>query len=345
MISTSLTEEAPLPTTLARVTDLPRTLRTAVLVAPREWRIEERALPEPGPGEVLLQLEGCGVCGSNLPLWQGQPWFTYPVEAGAPGHEGWGRIAALGEGVEGWDIGTRVASLGTHAFATYDVVPADQLVRLPDALEGQPLPGEPLGCALNVFRRSQVGASDTVVILGAGFLGNLLVSLCTRAGARVAAVGRREDALAFARHYGAEHTAQLGESPEALQRELVEWAGADGISVVIEATGAAAPLELAGQLLRTRGRLVIAGFHQDGPRTIDLRAWNWLGLDVINAHERDPRIYLDGIQRAVELQALDLLDPRPLYTHHFPLERIQEAFEHLERRPQGFLKALIDLQS
>ena len=68
---------------------------------------------------------------------------------------------------------------------------------------------------------------------------------------------------------------------------------------VIEATGKQWPLDLAAELTAERGRLVIAGYHQDGPRQVNMQLWNWRGLDVINAHERDPAIYVHGVRAAV----------------------------------------------
>jgi threonine dehydrogenase-like Zn-dependent dehydrogenase len=133
---------------------------------------------------LRLRLEGSGVCGSNLPVWEGREWFSYPQPAGAPGHEGWGIVDAVGDDVRGWQVGERVASLGTHAFAETEIVAADAVVRLPPELDGQPFPGEPLGCAMNVFRRSGIGPGQTVAIIGIGFLGALLTQLCSRAGAR-----------------------------------------------------------------------------------------------------------------------------------------------------------------
>src|SRR5690606_33379810 len=103
------------------------------------------AMPEPGPGQVRVKLEGSGVCASNLAVWEGAPWFEYPLSPGAPGHEGWGEIDALGSGVTGLEIGMRVAGLSGRAFAGYDIAEADQLVPLPAILQDQPFPGEPLG--------------------------------------------------------------------------------------------------------------------------------------------------------------------------------------------------------
>src|SRR3954467_4057939 len=108
------------------------TMRAAVVTAPRAARVEEHAAPEPGPDDVLVRVEGCGVCGSNVPVWEGRPWFSYPLPAGAPGHEGWGA------GETGALAGTRVAFLSQHAFAAYDVAREDELAALPPALDGLP---------------------------------------------------------------------------------------------------------------------------------------------------------------------------------------------------------------
>ena len=72
-----------------------------------------------------------------------------------------------------------------------------------------------------------------------------------------------------------------------------------------------------------------------------MQLWNWRGLDVINAHERDPKVYMAGIRSAVAAVTSGRLDPRPLYTHVYPLERLGEALDATRDRPDGFLKALV----
>src|ERR671932_2782104 len=138
-----------------------RAMPAAIFAGPHSIRVAQVALPEPGPHEIRVRLEGCGVCASNLPVWEGRPWFTYPLAPGAPGHEGWGRIDALGRDVHGLTLGQRVAVLSFHAYATHDTAPADAVVPLPASLEGVPLPGEALGCAMNVFRRSAIQTGHT----------------------------------------------------------------------------------------------------------------------------------------------------------------------------------------
>ena len=316
------------------------TVRAAVITAPGTAQIADVPTPEPGPGEVLVELEGCGICGSDLPVWQGRPWFEYPRAPGAPGHEGWGRVAALGDGVRGLSEGDRVAALCFASDAEYDVASADAVVALSPQLDGEPFPGEALGCAMNVARRSEFAAGQTVAVVGIGFLGALLVQLAARAGAHVIAVSRRPYALEVARDMGAEHTIGLSGETDVVAT-IEELTGGELCERVVEVTGHQGPLDLASKLVRVRGRLVIAGYHQDGIRTVDMGMWNWRGIDVINAHERDRATYVRGMQEAADAVAIGWLDPRPLYTHEFALARIGDAFLTALARPDGFLKALV----
>jgi len=88
---------------------------------------------------------------------------------------------------------------------------------------------------------------------------------------------------------------------------------------------------------------VIAGYHQDGSRQVDMQLWNWRGLDVINAHERDPAIYLQGIARAIAAVEDGTLDPDAFLTHRYPLARLGEALDATRDRPDGFLKAWVEM--
>jgi threonine dehydrogenase-like Zn-dependent dehydrogenase len=318
------------------------TMRAAVLVAPGQFAIKTVPVPEPGPNEVRVRLEGCGVCGSNLAPYQGRPWFNYPRDPGDPGHEGWGEIDAVDANVKEFRRGERVALLSYRAFAEYDVARANAIVGLPPSLEKKPFPGEALGCAINVFRRCDIRAEHTIAVVGIGFMGALLTSLAAAAGARVIAITRRPFALEMARQMGAQHLIPMEDHGKIIEQTKALTAGV-GCDRVIDAVGAQWPLDLATELTRERGKLIIAGYHQDGPRQVNMQLWNWRGLDVINAHERDPQIYREGMRAAVDAVANGALNPAPLYTHTFPLEEINAAFETMAQRPQKFMKAIVTL--
>jgi threonine dehydrogenase-like Zn-dependent dehydrogenase len=315
-------------------------MKAAVLTGAGRLDVRQVARPDASDGQVLIRLEGCGVCASNLTPWAGPEWMQFPTEPGALGHEGWGVIEAVGAGVSGLTVGQRVAALSYKSYAGYDVADASAVVPLPESLAGQPFPGEPLGCAMNIFRRSDIRAGQTVAIIGIGFLGAILTRLATDAGARVIAISRRPFSLDVARRMGAAETIPMEDHWQIIER-VRELTGGTFCDRVIEAVGKQWPLDLAGELTRERGRLVIAGYHQDGPRQVNMQMWNWRGLDVINAHERDPAIYMQGIREAVEAVASGRLDPSELYTHTFPLERLGEALDATRDRPDGFLKALV----
>ena len=315
-------------------------MRAAVLIGPGRISIEEVPRPEPGLGQVRVCLEGCGVCASNLTPWAGPEWMQFPTEPGALGHEGWGVVDALGDGVAGLAIGDRVAALSYKSYAEYDLADADAVVRLPESLAGQPFPGEPLGCAMNIFRRSEIAEGQTVAIVGIGFLGAILTRLASSAGARVIAVSRRPFSLQVARNMGAAEAIAMDDH-NAIIGQVKELTGGVFCDRVIEAVGKQWPLDLAGELTRERGRLIIAGYHQDGPRQVNMWLWNWRGLDVINAHERDPKVYVQGIREAIDAVASGRLDPSPLYTHRFPLEELDKALDATRDRRGDFLKASV----
>lgn len=315
-------------------------MRAARIVAPGRISIEQVPIPLPQPNQVRIRIQGCGVCGSNLGPWRGLPWQTYPLAPGQGGHEAWGVIDALGHGVEGLHLGTRVAALCYAAFAQYDVAEADHVVALPASLHDRPFAGEPLGCAMNIYQRSRLQPGQTVAIVGIGFLGSLLCRLASQAGARVLAISRRPFALQMARAMGASETIALDDPKAVVERVRIATQGAL-CDCVIEAAGHQATLDLAAELTAERGTLVIAGYHQDGPRQVNLQLWNWRGLDVVNAHERDPRVYVQGMRAAVHAIVYGGLQPWQLLTHSFPLERLDEALQATDQRPGEFMKAFV----
>lgn len=318
-------------------------MRAAILSAPGRIEITEVSLPEPAPGEVRIRLEGCGVCASNLEPWARLDWMSYPGEPGGLGHEAWGRIDAIGAGVAGRRPGERVAALSYHGFADYDVARADAVVPLPSQLDGRPFAGEPLGCAFNIFRRSDIRPGQAVAIIGIGFLGAVLTKLASDAGARVIAISRRSESLDLARHYGATEAIPMHDHHSIIE-QVGALTGGQMCERAIEAVGKQWPLDLATALTGFGGKLVVAGYHQDGPRQVNMQEWNWKGIDVINAHERDLSVQIRGVREAVDAVASGQLDPAPLYSHRYPLDRLGEALDATRDKPKNFVKALVMME-
>ena len=317
-------------------------MRSATLLEPRRFQIEASEAPAPGAGEVLLKVRGCGVCGSDMGPWKGIQGLEYPMQPGAPGHEVFGTVATLGSGVEGLEPGDAVTALTYRAYSEYDVARAADVVPLPPSLSDRVVLGEPVACAVNVSHRAGVKEGDVVVLLGTGFLGALLLQLLNRPEApspsRVITISRRRLSAEMAERLGVDESLTYDDD---VHSRIDAVTGGRMADVVIEATGKQRPLDLGGELTRVRGRLIVAGYHQDGPRTVNMQLWNWRGIDVVNAHERDPAIYKRGMEEGVRLLAAGALDLEPLITHTFPLAEINRAFSTSEERPEGFLKSVV----
>ena len=334
MISNIYTKEKTL---LPRVEQDPKAV---TLEAPGKVSIDSFSPRDPGVGEVRIRLEGCGISASNLPVWQGRPWFQYPLPAGNPGHEGWGIVEAIGVEVKGFALRQRVTGLTYNAFATHDIALADNLVILPDFFDNKPFPGEPLGCAMNVFERSQVSAGQTVAVVGCGFLGLILVQLLKSAQCKVIAISQREYSLTRAKEFGADHTLFL-EDHQSIIEQVKQLTHGNFCDRTIEFTGKEWSLNVSIEITGTKGKLVVAGFHQDVMRLVNRQLLNWRGIDMVNADERHARHYIIGIKKAIDAIQKGKMYPFDLFTHQYRLEDIAEGFDTMMQRPDGFIKALV----
>lgn len=316
------------------------TQRAATVMRPLMTNVRDVPISRPAENEVRVRLQGCGICASNLPVWEGRPWFHYPLESGSPGHEGWGFIDAVGTRVHDLEVGQRVALMSGHAYAEYDIAGRECVVPLPEELDDEPFPGEPFGCAMNIFERSDIRAGHSVAIVGAGFLGLLLTQLAADAGAHPVVLSHREFALQLALNMEAEEVIATHDDGRDAERAL-QVTGGHGFDRVIEVTGAQSALDLASAITAEHARLIIAGYHQDGLRQVNMQQWNWRGLDVINAHERSMDRYVSGVQKAIRASLEGRLDPFPLLTHKVSLDSLDRGFALLRERPEGFVKALL----
>jgi threonine dehydrogenase-like Zn-dependent dehydrogenase len=315
-------------------------MRAAVITGPGEVSIHDVPIPQPAPGQVRIKVDGCGVCASNLTPWAGPEWMEFPTKPGALSHEGWGVIDATGEDVTELDVGDRVTFLSGKAYAEFDIARASDVVRLPESLANTRFPGEPFGCAMNIFRRSDIQAGQTLAIVGIGFLGAILVRLASRAGARVIAISRRHESLDLATRMGASATIAMHDHYQIIE-QVKQLTGERMCERVIEAVGKQWPLDLAAELTGEGGRLVIAGYHQDGPRQVNMQLWNWRGFDVVNAHERDAKVAIQGVRDAIAAVIDGTIDPAMVVTHEYPLERLRDALNATRDRPGAFVKAVV----
>lgn len=110
--------------------------------------------------------------------------------------------------------------------------------------------------------------------------------------------------------------------------------------MVVEATGGQSALDAATQAIRIKGTMVIFGYHVGAPRSIDMRLWNWKGLNIVNGHERDSAIYAEGMRYGLKLLKYGRI-VNNLVSHNFPLDEIEKAFSLFETRPNNYVKSVI----
>lgn len=309
-----------------------------MLREPGRFEFDEEPAPTPERDEVRLRVAVCGVCASELDMWRGRaghasfPWYL--------GHEVSGVVEEVGADVAWPSVGDQVAAwVTTRGFADQVVVRAEHCVRI----DGTPVEhslAEPLACAVNAIELTDIRVADDVLVVGAGFMGLLLVQLAAHRGPRHLIVADlRDEALDRARSLGATHVVNVATA--SAPTTVFELTDGRGVDVAIEATGTQPALSLLADVTRMSGTVTIAGYHQGEPRTIDLATWNWKAFRIVNAHFRDVGVIMRGMRTAGRLLASKRIAMEPLVTHRFSLDRIGEAFDTAVQKPEGFVKAVV----
>ncbi|MEM2703436.1 MAG: zinc-binding dehydrogenase, partial [Candidatus Bathyarchaeia archaeon] len=190
------------------------------------------------------------------------------------------------------------------------------------------------------IQRSNIHLGDVVVVIGCGFMGLLLIQLAALRGpSELIAIDINDERLKIAEEFGAE----VSLNPYRVDpiKYIMDATGGRGADVVIEAVGEQSSLDVATKIAKIRGTLVIFGYHVGEPRIIDMERWNWKGLDVINAHERETEVYMEGMRIGINLLSKGKIKIKPLITHTYPLEQINRAFTDVETKIKGLIKAVI----
>jgi L-iditol 2-dehydrogenase len=312
-------------------------MRIAVLRGPRAFEVVEEDVPEIAPDEVLVKAGACGVCASELDVWEGRGAAPFPLY---PGHEVSGTVVRAGAEVRTFREGDVVAVWATgRGFAEYVAVKAEYCrpaagVAVEEAL------AEPLACAANAVELADVRLGDDVVIIGAGFMGNLVQELVQLRGVRHLVVAdTRPDALERARKLGATRTVDV--TRESLPDVVSGLTGGVGADITFEVTGTQAPLAVVGDVTRMSGKIAIVGYHQGAPREIPLAQWNWMAFQIVNAHFRDVNTIMRGMTIGMRLLTAGRLSLQGLVTHRFGLDDINEAFATAVDKPEGFVKSTV----
>jgi (R,R)-butanediol dehydrogenase/meso-butanediol dehydrogenase/diacetyl reductase len=316
---------------------------------------------KPGPGQVRLDVAYCGICGTDLHIFQGHmdKRVTIPQVVG---HEMSGQIAEIGPGVTGWRIGDRVvvrpldpcgtcpACQAGHAHICYNLkflgidtpgafqghwtVPAHTLHRLPGNLElDQAAVIEPLAVACHDVRRGQVQPGEEVVIIGGGPIGMLIALVARHAGAQVLISEINPFRVHLALELG---LAAINPQEMDLVAAVEERTGGAGADVVFEVSGSATGAATMTQLVRTRGRIVVVAIFAEAPK-VDLHRFFWRELQLKGARVYEP----EDFDQAIALAAAGALPLGRLISDRRPLSDLQTVFEQIESSTE-LMKVLID---
>jgi threonine dehydrogenase-like Zn-dependent dehydrogenase len=303
-------------------------MRFSQVVAPGTSQIVEAPDTPPGPGEVRVRTLASGICVSELPAWA-----EYDgAEPRRLGHELSGEIVALGPGVHGWSPGDQVTGFASPAFADMVNVRAGELLPIPPNVPSRAVLGEPLACVVEALSRCDLRPGQRVAVVGLGYMGlTALQVAANRAPARLVGV----DPAPHARDLAAELGAGEVHTPEEAAGSL-----AGAFDVVIEFSGRAAGLKLAGDLVTTHGTLCVAGYHHDGPRELDVELW-YRGVTIVNGFTGQRWRLMAALAEGLRMMADRRLTLEPLITHSVSLDDVDTGFGYFGDRPPGFVKCIV----
>lgn len=327
-------------------------MRTAVLVEPTEFELQDRDCPTPGPDDVLVAIRDVGICGSDVHYYEHGRIGDYVVEDPLVlGHESAGEVVDVGENVVGIEPGDRVAlepgvpcrccahckrgdyhlcedvvfmATPPHdgAFAEYVIWPADYAYELPDSVsmtEGALC--EPLSVGIHACRRGDVGIGDTVLVTGAGPIGLMIVEAVRAAGATdVIVTDVVPEKLEFARERGVDLAVNVSETDlEAAVDESTDGVGAD---VVIEASGAEPSIRSTLDVVRRGGTVVLVGLASEATVPIDVLELIDNEIDVHGSFR-----YKNTYDAAIDLLADGTVNVEGIVDFRSSLGSIDDAFQ------------------
>jgi len=279
---------------------------------------------------VRVEVAYVGVCHSDTArVREGQGGFPARL-----GHEVSGIVT---ESASGIPVGSRVAAYVEDGYATELVVPVSRIVPLHDdcsLLDGAL--AEPLACVVGGIEMLDLATVPEVALVGAGFMGLMALRLLVARGIPVTVIEPRERSRALATAWGAARTLP----PEAVPASMRQ-----ALPVVVEATGGAAGLQLASDLVQIAGTLGVLGYHQSngGERTVPMESWNFRALRVLSLHHRNPADVLRWMDRAQRLAANGIVRPSELVDVTVGLEGLPEVFAG--RISADAIKAVLDARA
>jgi L-iditol 2-dehydrogenase len=339
-------------------------MKQAVLIEPQKVIFQDVPKPEPGPGQVLIQVKRIGVCGSDIHAYYGKhPYISCPV---VQGHEFAGRIIEVGPDVRSlraeddvtvmpqlvcgecyscrhgnYHICDSLKVIGCQAEGAaqeFLAVDQDLVIKLPSGMDydtGAML--EPVAVGAHAIGRLGSVEGKKILVLGAGPIGNLTAQVAAGRGAATVAISDISDyRLEVARRCGIPHT--INSANEDLAGAVGKAFGPDGADAILECVGVEETVGQAIALARKGTDIVIVGVFGENPR-----------VNIGLVQDRELRLIGTLMYRVLDYwTAIELIESgkvqlTPLMTRHFPFDRYPEAYRYIEENRERTMKVFIDL--
>lgn len=350
---------------------IPKKMKAAVLYDVDDVRVEERDVPVPGYQEVLLKVDAASICGTDIKVMHRQM-GKQPEDDFIMGHEYSGTIAAVGDGVDEFKIGDRVAveihkgcghcencikgdytaclNYGemetSHrangltcdgGFAQYALNHINTLYKLPDNVSfDDSVLVTTAGCVMwGIDRLGGYMAGDTVLVIGPGPIGLMAVQCCKALGANpVILTGTRESRLKIGREVGADYTINVKE--EDMVKRVMEITGGKGAEIVMECAGGEDSLQEAVETVKRGGKICMVAFYKK-PVTADMSHVARSNVNIYTCRGEGGM----NCGRSLSLMSEGKIAAAPLITHHFSLGDIHQAIKTFVERIDDAIKVVI----
>ena len=355
--------------------DVPSTMKTAVLFGPGDMRVVNKPVPKPGPGQVLVKVTECGMCGTDLKIYDGHFPLTPPFGSFTPGHEWTGTVVALGETVDEVKVGDRVCIEAHHGcgrcenclagrytmclnygvpgkgqlasgmiadggFAQYVVHAASSVYPMSDSVTADDAVLITTA-GTGLFGIDTIGGyllGEDVLVFGAGPVGLMTVQLAKQLGARTVILADvLPKRLELGKRLGADYTINSNEVAD-VAAEVKKLTGGHGTHVSVDAAGAPSIPQLCIDCTRRGGQILLLAFCAT-PVTVNLAAAIRQGIQIRTSRGEGG----GNVRRALSLAEQGRLQCGELVTNRFPLEQINEALRVVRTHEGDPIKVVIEL--
>jgi len=338
-------------------------MKAAILEKIEKLIVKDVPEPEPKNNEVLIKVNCCGICGTDLKLYKGDYTANIPVILG---HEFVGEVIEVGKAIKNLKVGDRVVPdpnescgacnwcrsaqpcfcnnlaaygvLRDGGFAEYAVCGEKGTYKIPEDLDYETASfTEPVSCAVHCLDKAAIKPGETVAIIGAGIMGQILIQMIKNSGAsKLIVISRSEWKLELAIKFGATHTIK-SESCSQVKEEILDLTNGRGVDVVIEAVGKIETVEESFSLVKKGGRIIIFGFSPEG-KEAKFIPFNFLSREItLLSSWVNPYTF----PRALQILSSERLEIKSLISMKLKLDEINKGFQAMEEKPNGFTKTLV----